>query len=40
FAKDAQLQAIIVNSGNANACTGNQGLLDAQVMRTKTAENL
>ncbi|CAM4283171.1 bifunctional glutamate N-acetyltransferase/amino-acid acetyltransferase ArgJ [Listeria ivanovii] len=40
FASDAKLQAIIVNSGNANACTGNQGMLDALTMRAKTAENL
>ena len=26
--KNKSLQAIIVNSGNANACTGRQGLLD------------
>src|SRR5688500_3902799 len=25
-------QAIVVNSGNANACTGRQGLLDAREM--------
>ncbi|PZG34680.1 ornithine acetyltransferase [Listeria ivanovii] len=40
LASDAKLQAIIVNSGNANACTGNQGMLDALTMRAKTAENL
>src|SRR5579863_22067 len=26
------LQAIVINSGNANACTGWQGMLDAQQM--------
>ncbi|EMK1149989.1 bifunctional ornithine acetyltransferase/N-acetylglutamate synthase, partial [Listeria monocytogenes] len=31
---------IIVNSGNANACTGNQGMLDALAMRAQTAEKL
>jgi glutamate N-acetyltransferase/amino-acid N-acetyltransferase len=34
------LQAIIVNSGNANACTGEQGALDALTMRDHTAELL
>ena len=33
-------RAIIVNSGNANACTGDQGLRDAQNMIKATAENL
>lgn len=28
-----QLQAVIVNSGNANACTGDQGLEDARTMQ-------
>lgn len=32
------LQAIIVNSGNANACTGKQGEQDAYTMRQLTAE--
>jgi len=31
-------QAIIVNSGNANACTGPQGLKDAKKMHAATAE--
>ena len=30
---EGKLQAIIVNSGNANACTGMQGLQDAYEMR-------
>ena len=29
IAKEKKIQAIIVNSGNANACTGEQGLQDA-----------
>ncbi|MFJ7936198.1 bifunctional ornithine acetyltransferase/N-acetylglutamate synthase [Sporosarcina sp. NPDC096371] len=35
-----KMQAIIVNSGNANACTGKQGLMDALVMQQTTAEKL
>lgn len=38
IAKEGKLQAIIVNSGNANACTGEQGLKDAVTMRNVTAE--
>jgi glutamate N-acetyltransferase / amino-acid N-acetyltransferase len=34
------LQGIIVNSGNANACTGLQGDLDAQQMRLEAAKSL
>jgi glutamate N-acetyltransferase/amino-acid N-acetyltransferase len=30
--KKGRAQAIVVNSGNANACTGNQGMQDALVM--------
>jgi len=33
-------RAIVVNSGNANACTGVQGLEDAKAMAVKTAEEL
>lgn len=33
-------QAVIVNSGNANACTGEQGLNDAQAMAELTAAKL
>jgi glutamate N-acetyltransferase/amino-acid N-acetyltransferase len=33
-------QAIIVNSGNANACTGNRGLKDARAMTTLLAREL
>lgn len=37
---DGQLQAIIVNSGNANACTGPQGMKDAKTMTELAAEAL
>ncbi|TFD99875.1 bifunctional glutamate N-acetyltransferase/amino-acid acetyltransferase ArgJ [Jeotgalibacillus sp. R-1-5s-1] len=40
LAVENKMQAIIVNSGNANACTGKQGYLDAQTMQTLTAELL
>lgn len=33
-------RALIVNSGNANACTGQQGLLDAEAMARLTARAL
>jgi glutamate N-acetyltransferase/amino-acid N-acetyltransferase len=32
--------AVVVNSGNANACTGEQGMKDAWIMVNKTAEAL
>ena len=35
-----RLRAVIVNSGNANACTGKQGLGDAARMRSATANAL
>ncbi|MFJ8260540.1 bifunctional glutamate N-acetyltransferase/amino-acid acetyltransferase ArgJ [Rummeliibacillus sp. NPDC094406] len=35
-----KMQAIIVNSGNANACTGKQGVEDAYTMQKLTAEKL
>lgn len=35
-----QLRAVVFNSGNANACTGEQGLQDAQTMQRLTAEGL
>jgi glutamate N-acetyltransferase/amino-acid N-acetyltransferase len=38
IAKSGQLQAMLVNSGNANACTGQQGERDARDMRTAFAE--
>ena len=37
---DATAQAIIVNSGNANACTGERGMTNAQQMAALTAEHL
>ena len=33
-----QLQVMLVNSGNANACTGNQGMADAYEMRRLIAQ--
>jgi len=38
--RSKKFHAIIVNSGNANACTGEQGFKDAVIMATKTAEVL
>jgi glutamate N-acetyltransferase/amino-acid N-acetyltransferase len=38
--KKGMAQAIVVNSGNANACTGKQGLRDAQMMAEITAGEL
>ncbi|MBS4194120.1 bifunctional glutamate N-acetyltransferase/amino-acid acetyltransferase ArgJ [Lederbergia citri] len=38
--QEGKLQAIIVNSGNANACTGNQGLFDAHSMKNAVANLL
>ncbi|SDN22312.1 glutamate N-acetyltransferase [Psychrobacillus sp. OK028] len=35
-----KMQAIIVNAGNANACTGKQGMADAYTMQKLTAEKL
>lgn len=35
-----KMQAMIVNSGNANACTGKQGAKDAQTMQALMAEKL
>ena len=35
-----KMQALIVNSGNANACTGKQGLCDAYEMQSLAAEKL
>lgn len=35
-----KIQAMIVNSGNANACTGKQGVKDAQTMQALTADKL
>ena len=38
--QNGQLQAIIVNSGNANAVTGQIGLTHAKMMQTTTADKL
>jgi len=38
--KQGQAQAIVVNSGNANACTGAQGLRDAEEMAAVAARQL
>ncbi len=38
--KDSDTRAIIANSGNANACTGLQGIHDAKAMCKATAESL
>jgi len=35
--REGKLQAMVVNSGNANACTGKQGLEDARSMRDAAA---
>ena len=37
-AASGELQAIVVNSGNANACGGEQGLLDARAMAAVASE--
>ncbi len=38
--QNGQARAIIINSGNANACTGEQGMTDALEMCSRTAEKL
>jgi glutamate N-acetyltransferase/amino-acid N-acetyltransferase len=38
--KESKLQAIVVNSGIANACTGEQGILDAKEVVSQTARLL
>lgn len=38
--KKGQAQAIVVNSGNANACTGKQGMKDAREMTAVLAKEL
>ena len=38
--KSNDIRAIIVNSGNANACTGPRGIQDAKAMATATADAL
>lgn len=37
LAMEGKMQAMIVNSGNANACTGSRGVEDAREMRRETA---
>lgn len=37
---NARAQAVVVNSGNANACTGEQGMIDAREMADATAREL
>ena len=37
---DGRAQAVIVNSGNANACTGEVGMVNARQMAAATAEQL
>ncbi len=39
-AKRSSARAIVINSGNANACTGRQGMRDAEAMTRLTAEAL
>jgi len=36
--KTGTIKAVIVNSGNANTCTGKKGLIDAEKMCAKTAQ--
>lgn len=38
--KHGKIQAIVANSGNANACTGQQGISDAKMMAQITAQEL
>jgi glutamate N-acetyltransferase/amino-acid N-acetyltransferase len=38
LSRQKHCRAVIINSGNANACTGNQGLKDARDMIAKTAK--
>src|SRR5712692_4721219 len=40
FKKTSTFRAIVVNSGNANACTGERGLNDAWTMVKRTARSL
>ncbi|KHF38420.1 bifunctional glutamate N-acetyltransferase/amino-acid acetyltransferase ArgJ [Halalkalibacter okhensis] len=39
IAKEGKIQALVVNSGNANACTGEKGLEDAYQMRNESAKH-
>jgi len=38
--RNTSISAVVVNSGNANACTGEKGIKDAIAMCSKTAQNL
>lgn len=38
-ASNGKVQAIVVNSGNANACTGQQGMLDALEIQKQASEH-
>ena len=38
--KDQKVKAILINSGNANACTGEKGYSDALSMQRYCADNL
>ena len=40
LAEEGKLRAMLINSGNANACTGKQGEDDARTMRSEMAEAL
>jgi glutamate N-acetyltransferase/amino-acid N-acetyltransferase len=40
LAKTGYCQAVVVNSGNANACTGEQGIADALTMQMLAADSL
>ncbi len=40
YLKSSEPRAIVVNSGNANACTGHQGMLDARMMASLTSKGL
>lgn len=40
ISKENKIQAILVNSGNANACTGDQGLIDAFEMQKDFSDEL
>lgn len=40
IAQRKKIKAVVINSGNANACTGNAGLADAKATASKAAELL
>ncbi|MCM3109693.1 bifunctional glutamate N-acetyltransferase/amino-acid acetyltransferase ArgJ [Lederbergia lenta] len=39
ISSEGKIQAVVINSGNANACTGSQGMLDAYTMRDTVAKH-